>query len=290
MPQRSRRRGESTQTTSAASRSSASLLLRDAITAASVERTSARPRGRDCASPSARNDAMNSFVRLFGGALGALIAIALTGGAGIPPLDSDVASPEPSCSSGGSVAWFVIGFSILPYVTVVPARWLISHVMELSTGEFISAVARPDRRPRDRPAARPADDQPARAIQLAPADRHGPRHRPRNDGPDRRQARRPRRCARSAGQASFIHPTSDRRCRRGAGPTTYVDTSALIDGRITDVVASGFLFGTLVVPRFVVGELQHIADNRDQSTPRPRPTRPRGAQPCFRRTTASRSS
>ena len=42
---------------------------------------------------------------------------------------------------------------------------------------------------------------------------------------------------------------------------TYVDTSAIIDGRIVDVVASGFLSGTLVVPRFVLGELQHIADD-----------------------------
>ena len=39
----------------------------------------------------------------------------------------------------------------------------------------------------------------------------------------------------------------------------------LIDGRLTDVVASGFLCGTLVVPRFVVAELQHIADHRDQT-------------------------
>ena len=34
---------------------------------------------------------------------------------------------------------------------------------------------------------------------------------------------------------------------------------------MTDVVASGFLYGTLVVPRFVVAELQHIADSRDQA-------------------------
>ena len=46
-------------------------------------------------------------------------------------------------------------------------------------------------------------------------------------------------------------------------PVTYVDTSAVIDGRVTDVVASGFLFGTLVVPRFVLGELQNIADDSD---------------------------
>jgi uncharacterized protein YacL len=42
---------------------------------------------------------------------------------------------------------------------------------------------------------------------------------------------------------------------------TYLDTSAIIDGRIVDVVASGFLGGLLVVPRFVLGELQHIADD-----------------------------
>ena len=39
-----------------------------------------------------------------------------------------------------------------------------------------------------------------------------------------------------------------------------VDTSALIDGRIADMVDSGFFYGTLVVPRFILSELQHIAD------------------------------
>ena len=39
-----------------------------------------------------------------------------------------------------------------------------------------------------------------------------------------------------------------------------VDTSAIIDGRIAEIVESGFLYGTLVVPRFVLEELQHIAD------------------------------
>jgi uncharacterized protein YacL len=42
---------------------------------------------------------------------------------------------------------------------------------------------------------------------------------------------------------------------------TYVDTSAIIDGRLVDLVASGFVSGTLIVPRFVLGELQHIADD-----------------------------
>jgi len=46
-------------------------------------------------------------------------------------------------------------------------------------------------------------------------------------------------------------------------PRIVVDTSAIIDGRIADVVESGFIFGTLVIPRFVLDELQHIADSSD---------------------------
>jgi len=42
-----------------------------------------------------------------------------------------------------------------------------------------------------------------------------------------------------------------------------VDTSAIIDGRIADIAKSGFLEGTLVVPRFVLAELQAIADSAD---------------------------
>ena len=46
-------------------------------------------------------------------------------------------------------------------------------------------------------------------------------------------------------------------------PHIVVDTSVLIDGRVADIVESGFLYGTLVVPRFVLEELQHIADSSD---------------------------
>jgi uncharacterized protein YacL len=42
-----------------------------------------------------------------------------------------------------------------------------------------------------------------------------------------------------------------------------VDTSTIIDGRIADINQAGFLYGTLVVPRFVLTELQHIADSAD---------------------------
>lgn len=42
-----------------------------------------------------------------------------------------------------------------------------------------------------------------------------------------------------------------------------VDTSVIIDGRISDICASGFIEGTLLVPRFVLQELQHIADSSE---------------------------
>jgi uncharacterized protein YacL len=42
-----------------------------------------------------------------------------------------------------------------------------------------------------------------------------------------------------------------------------VDTNVVIDGRIADLCATGFLSRSLIVPRFVLGELQALADSRD---------------------------
>jgi uncharacterized protein YacL len=42
-----------------------------------------------------------------------------------------------------------------------------------------------------------------------------------------------------------------------------LDTSAIIDGRVSDIHKSGFLAGRLVVPRFVLHELQKLADSAD---------------------------
>ncbi len=46
-------------------------------------------------------------------------------------------------------------------------------------------------------------------------------------------------------------------------PPVLLDTSVIIDGRIVDLVRSGFLDARLQVPRFVLEELQHIADSDD---------------------------
>lgn len=42
-----------------------------------------------------------------------------------------------------------------------------------------------------------------------------------------------------------------------------IDTSVIIDGRIAEVTETGFLEGKLIVPQFVLQELQHIADSAD---------------------------
>jgi uncharacterized protein YacL len=42
-----------------------------------------------------------------------------------------------------------------------------------------------------------------------------------------------------------------------------LDTSVIIDGRIADITRTGFLPGTLLIPRFVLNELQYIADSPD---------------------------
>lgn len=55
--------------------------------------------------------------------------------------------------------------------------------------------------------------------------------------------------------------------RGGAGDqeaeSKVLDTSAIIDGRVADVCEAGFIEGRLIVPRFVMRELQQVADSPD---------------------------
>lgn len=48
-----------------------------------------------------------------------------------------------------------------------------------------------------------------------------------------------------------------------ASTVKILDTSVIIDGRIADICKSGFIEGKLLIPRFVLEELQHIADSSD---------------------------
>lgn len=52
---------------------------------------------------------------------------------------------------------------------------------------------------------------------------------------------------------------------RGSQMAKILDTSVIIDGRVADIVETGFLGGTLLIPEFVIQELQHIADSPDST-------------------------
>lgn len=58
-------------------------------------------------------------------------------------------------------------------------------------------------------------------------------------------------------------PTVGDVSKNGHRPQVLLDTSAIIDGRIADISATGFITGEIVIPRFVLDELQHIADSPD---------------------------
>jgi len=55
---------------------------------------------------------------------------------------------------------------------------------------------------------------------------------------------------------------------RGQGSEENIkilDTSVIIDGRISDVCESGFLEGVFIIPQFILQELQHVADSADST-------------------------
>ena len=77
---------------------------------------------------------------------------------------------------------------------------------------------------------------------------------------------------RDRAQTELDEDGEERPARRGRGAKAVaekvqekvlLDTSAIIDGRIAEISGTGFIMGTLVVPRFVLEELQRIADSAD---------------------------
>lgn len=55
----------------------------------------------------------------------------------------------------------------------------------------------------------------------------------------------------------------ERESGSGASAPKILDTSVIIDGRIADIIKTGFLEGRIVIPEFVLVELRHIADSAD---------------------------
>jgi uncharacterized protein YacL len=199
------------------------------------------------------------YIRLLGAALGSVVGLAISASGEGLFRGSEYAG---ALLAAWVVAWIVVGFAILPYLTVVPTGWLIRQVEALSTAEFVTAVVGLLLGllmglllgfPLSGLAPPFGTWLPLgvsvflglgmvgltvakRRDLLVAAEAVGLVRRPAADG----------------GHA----PTH-------GDPRIVVDTSAIIDGRIAEIVESGFIYGTLVIPRFVLDELQHIADSSD---------------------------
>ena len=65
--------------------------------------------------------------------------------------------------------------------------------------------------------------------------------------------------------AAFAQGVRGGRRASTADARVLLDTSIIIDGRIADVVRSGYVRGTLIVPKFVLAELQYFNDSPDGS-------------------------
>lgn len=68
---------------------------------------------------------------------------------------------------------------------------------------------------------------------------------------------------RSAGGDTITDKSGEFPLSDEGGRNILLDTSVIIDGRIADIARTGFLHGSLVIPRFVLNELQYIADSPD---------------------------
>jgi uncharacterized protein YacL len=159
-----------------------------------------------------------------------------------------------------TIAWLVVGFALLPYVTVVPASWLIRRVQELSTAEFVTAVI-----------GLFVGLLLGLLLGLPLAQIDGPLGTWLPLGISLflglgmmglTVAKRFDLIAAAEGTGLVRRPGEPKASSEGE-PRIVVDTSVLIDGRIAEIIESGFVYGTLVVPRFVLAELQHIADSSD---------------------------
>jgi len=194
-------------------------------------------------------------IRYLGAALGGLTGIAFV----IAQLA--VFQPVPGSAVlvvAWVIAWIVLGFTLLPYLTVIPAMAALRAVQQLSTAEFVTAII----------GlflglllglllGLPLSNLPAPIGTVAPlgisiflglamvgltvAKRH-----------DLITA------AESIGILRRSGAVAD-----PAIPHILTDTSAIIDGRIADIADSGFLYGVLEVPRFVLDEVQRLADSSD---------------------------
>jgi uncharacterized protein YacL len=196
-------------------------------------------------------------IRVLGAAFGAFV------GLGLASIGHGLFTDMPYAGfilAAWTIAWLIVGFAVLPYLTIVPAGSLVRRVQELSTAEFVAAVL-----------GLMVGLLAGLLLGMPLSNVEGPLGTWLPLGVSLflglgmmglTVAKRLDLIAAAEGAGLVRRPRADESGRAGE-PRIVVDTSVLIDGRIAEIVESGFIYGTLVVPRFVLEELQHIADSSD---------------------------
>jgi len=196
-------------------------------------------------------------IRLLGAALGAFVGLGLAAAGGglfpnVPYSGAMVAA--------WTIAWLIVGFATLPYMTTVPAMWLISQVQQMSTTEFVASIL-----------GLFIGLLLGLLLGLPLAHLEGPLGTWLPVGislfmglgmTGLTVAKRMDLLAAAQNIGVVRKPSAESTSGDGI-PQIVVDTSVLIDGRIADIIESGFIVGTLIVGRFVIEEMQHIADSSD---------------------------
>jgi len=163
---------------------------------------------------------------------------------------------------GGAVVLAVLGFFSMPYLTLKPVLWIGSYLTKLSGGTLLSAligliigliIAALISFPISFLPTPFRDILPFVAVIL-----FGYLgvtigvSRVHDFGEMWHSIRRPLR-----GSSQETNP------RWGQDKSILMDTSVIIDGRVVDIAKTGFLPGSLLIPRFVLNELQYIADSSE---------------------------
>jgi uncharacterized protein YacL len=197
---------------------------------------------------------MTKIIQLVGALLGTLLGFAL-GLLILKNADNLIEAPNrPAFLMAMVAATLLFGYLAIPYVTIRPARWAVDRLAQAGAGEFSLGVAAIvvgllmgvlAGLPLTSIGGWPGSVlPPVVAVLIALALLWATMYK--------RDVLLP--------AIAGILPGSR---RRGGFSLIVIDTSSVIDGRIVDVGRTGFILGTLVVPRFVLDELQRIADSPD---------------------------
>jgi len=163
---------------------------------------------------------------------------------------------------GTMVVLAVIGFLIMPYITLYPIDWVRKYLNKISSQSLLAAligliigliIAALASIPISLLPSPFSDILPFVAVLVfsylgvAIAE-----SRAKDFGEFLRSFRKSRGTGASEATARWSREKS-----------ILMDTSVIIDGRIVDIAKTGFLPGSLIIPRFVLNELQYVADSSE---------------------------